>query len=323
MLSLLVPQFDKIQIQQYRYGYEQMPYTAFDPDLAVGEETIFEFQDLPRDTNTPYLALVNNLASTQTADLFLRFAGPGVTRTESTLCFPNGLLPVMPTRDNGERSTSKMALKWYNNTGGTVTNAQVNYVGALKELTTADKVLRGLPLSPQDLAYQKKFQIYQQGLRPVTVEETLTRIWRRSIVDEDFFTGVVNVGTTPTAIPRFTVPAGTVFVVHSLAASLPSGSVGNQVIFNLDRDNQNNHLQVFLDNAPGLGVPWPLWITAKNSIRITLQAQTATNNVAIRLGWYRVKITGLLSIVLGETAPDQLTGEERHLYELYRAGVVA
>ena len=48
-------------------------------------------------------------------------------------------------------------------------------------------------------------------------------------------------------------------------------------------------------------------------MRIVLQAQTATNNVVVRLGWYRVKITGLLSVVLGDTNPSALTGEDRHL----------
>ena len=323
MLSLAVPQFSHKQLQTYRYGYEQMPYTAWDPDLAVGEETIFEFQDLSQDTAVPYLALVNNLAATPTANVFLRLAGPGVPRQEATQCFPSGLAPVMAERDNGERSTSKMALKWFNNTGAVANNQQVNYVGALKALTTADKVLRGLPLTAEDRAYQKKFQIYLQGLRPLTVEETLTRIWRRSIVDEDFFTGVLNVGAAELSIPRFTVPAGTVFVIHSLAASIPSASVGNLVTLSLDRDTQENHMQVLLDNAPGLGTPWPLWITTKNTMRIVLQAQTATNNVVVRLGWYRVKITGLLSVVLGDTNPSALTGEDRHLYELLKAGVVA
>lgn len=317
-----VPQFVHNHIQNYKYWYEQQPYTAFDAGLVPGEEEIFEIQNLPADVG-PKMAIMGNVAASPTANLVVRVEGPVTVQNQSTLSFPSGLVPVMDGPDDGERSTSKIALKWLNNTGAVIDNTQVNYTGALKQLTTADKVMRGLPMDATDLRLQKKYQIYNQGLRPITIDEMKDRIWRRAILDEDFFTAAVNVGTTITYVPQFVVPSGTAFVLHRLAAVIPSASIGNMVSLSITRDTQQNHVEVLLDNAPGLNVPWPLWVTAKDSFQISYVAQAATNNVALRLSWYRVKITGLLSVVLGQTDPTELKGEEKELYDRVRAGVIA
>jgi hypothetical protein len=320
-----VPQFTHDQLQRYRYWYELHPYTAYDAALPPGEETIFEFQNLPSDVPNQ-LALLTHLGTTNTANISLRVDGPVTSRTENTTAFPSGLLPVMAGNEEGERSTTKMALKWLNNTGATATTVQqVNYAGALKQLTTADKVMRGLTLDATDLALQKKYQIYNQGLRPLTIEEMKDRIWRRAILDNDFLAATVDVGTTSLDIPPYTVPAGTVVVLHTLAVSIPSNAVGNFITLSIDRDTQRGQIQVLLDNAPtpGLLYPWPLWLTVTNSFAVHLIAQTATSGVSIRIGWYRVKITGLLSVVLGQTNPADLTGVEKELYDRLRAGVVA
>ena len=317
-----VNQFTHDVLQTYRYWYEQRPFTAWDPSLAPGEETIFEIQNLAGDVG-PQMAVMSHLATVPTTGVTLRVDGPANARSEVTTAFPPNLVPVMAGREEGERSTSKLALKWLNNTGAAVTNAQVNYAAALKQLTTADKVMRGLPLDATDQALQKKFQIYNQGLRPLSLEEMQDRIWRRTILDEDFLTATVTAGPTPVYIPQYTVPKGTVVVLHSLAASIPSGSVGNTITLTIARDTQQHVVEVLLDNAAGLQTIWPLWIAATQSFQVVYQAQTTTDNVSFRLGWYRVKITGLLSVVLGQSDPRELTGVEKDLWEKLRAGVIA
>lgn len=317
-----VPQFTRDQIQTYRYWYEAQPFTAFDPSLAAGQEEIFEIQNLADDV-VDQLAIISHVATNQQATVTLLLEGPTNTRNEYTAAMPPNLLPAMDSIRGGERSTSKIGLSWNNVTAAAVANMQTNYVGALKRLTTADKVMRGLPLNPTDQRLQKKFQIYNQGLRPLSIPEMLDRIWRRAIIDEDFVAIATDAATSTLALPEYRMPAGTVAVLHRLAGSIPAGDIGNQVQLILDRDSQKNHVEVLLDNAPGLQYPWPMWITAQNTFRISYKAQTATNGIAFRLHWYRVKITGLISVILGQSDPTELTGEELQLYERVRAGVIA
>lgn len=321
-LDTHVPQFVHNQIQTYRYWYELQPFTAYDPELSTGEETIFAIRNIPADVGS-HLAIMSHVAASQTEHVYLRMDGPVAVQSQYTKAFPSGLMPIMNGANDGLRSNTHLALKWNNNTGATVKPAQVNYAGALKRITTADKVLRGLPLDSTDKTLQKKYQIHNQGLRPITINEMLDRVWRRSIITEHVWSWTGTVGTSPTDVPVFTVPSGRVFVLHSLAGSMPSGSVGNMVMVSLDRDTQKNHVEVFVDNAPGLHQPFPMWVTARDSFQIAYQAQTSTDNVALRLAWYEVDITGLLSVVLGQTNPADLKGEERELYDRLRAGVVA
>ncbi len=321
-LDTSVPQFRHKQIQAYRYWYELQPYTAYDPELATGEETIFQIRNLPADVGE-YLAVVSHVAASRAESLYVRIDGPVTAHSQYTQAFPTGLVPTWQGPDDGLRSSTHLALKWNNNTGSTVKPAQLNYAGALKRLTTADKVIRGLPLDSTDRALQKKYQIYKQGLRPVTIPEMLDRLWRRAILTEHVWTWSGTVGTSPTDIPIFTTPKGTVFVLHALAGAMPSSDVGNRVMVSLSRDTQQNHCEVLVDNTPGLHVPWPLWITARDSFQITLQAQSSTDNVHLRLAWYEVEVTDLLSVVLGQTNPADLKGESKELYDRLRAGVVA
>lgn len=323
-LAAEVGQFEHHQLQTYQDWYEALPYTAYISHLSTSGEPIFTIQNLAKDTGQhESLALLSKVGATRTSDVYLHIDGPHKSRRVYTQSLPSGLTPFMAGSDDGERSASKLGLRWANNTGSTVTDQQANYVGALKRLTTADKVMRGHTLTTSDKHLQKKYQIHNQGLRPLTIREMQDRIWRRAILDEDVFSAVVDVGTSETDIPRFTVPSGQVYIVHSLAASIPSGDVGNRVVLKMDRDSQVDHVQVLLDNAPGMDHPWDMWMSARHDFRIKYMANTSTSSVAIRVGWYRVKVTGLISVVMGQSSVSDLSKEEQSIYEKLLAGVIA
>lgn len=322
-LAAEATQFIHQQIAQYRYWYERLPYTALAGSLPPLQSEIFSIQNVAKDTRRQGLAIVSGFAASPAANLLLQVTGPEKQTNEYTQAFPANLAPIAAGLEDGERSDSKLALTWINNSGAPITNAQANYYGAIKQLTTADRILRGLPLTTEDERLAKKFQLVGQGLHPLSLREMIQQGWLRSVVDEDYLTAVLDVGTTVTAIPPYTPPPGTVLVVHTIAAALPAGSVGNLVQLTIDRDNQDNHLTVLLDNAPGLATPWRPWMTATESLRFSLQAQTATAGVLLRIHWYRVKITGVLSVLIGQSLPEELPPIERDLYDKIRAGVIA
>lgn len=315
--------FDHNQMSTYRYWYELLPYTAFDPALPPGQEQIFSVQNVLQDTSHQQYAILSHLAATQTAGVALQVQGPKTLRSEALAAFPANLGSTLGGVDDGERSTGLLGLTLFNNTGAALPSAtQINYAGALKQLTVADKIIRGMTLTPAEKTLQAKYQMHGQGLRPNSIRNMLDRAWRSQILDEDFQTAVLDVGATSIPIGPFQPNPNEILVLHTIAAQMPSGSVGNLVQLTVRRDNQQNHLTMLLDNAAGLGQPFPIWMTAIQTLGFAVKAETATNNVAIRLGWYRVRLSLVLRIMLGLVSQDELPTQEADLWNQIRAGVL-
>jgi|GEM_PF-2063476 len=326
--------FQANQPTLYRNWYEKLPYTALDQALPPGEENLFLVEELAEHV-PDRLAILSDIATTNTnANVWLRIQGPANTVTQYTAAWPGGLQPVFTAPGDGVRSTSKLGLQWVNNTTAALTSPyQANYAVAVKQLTTADRLVRGLPVPPgsEDADLVTLYQLTQTTVRPMSLTEMLDRIWRRAIVSEEVWTTVTTVGTEVLNPPRISAPAGTVLVLHRIAAAVPSGSVGNLVQLTLDRDGQQGLVTMLLDNAPGLNQPWDVWVTAAKSWQPHLVAATATNNVTVRIEYYRVRLTALLDIIVGNTdihalraKPNKTLAEQQVVaqYNQIRAGVV-
>lgn len=323
-----VSTFRQVQEQVYRYGYERMPYTALDPALATGLESLITIQNAGKDTNYQGMAIVSDLAVTPTATVNLVLQGEASSRVLPTLGWNTGLEPALTAPDGGLRSTGKVSLQWQNNTGAALTTAQqLTFHGAVKRLTTADKVVQGLYqqapwwTATDERLYGQYPQI-AQGLRPLSIDEMLTAIFRRAIVDEvvQTWTFDANQALPAAQFGPYSVDTGYVYVWHSAAASFPSGSVGHGVILTAQRDTTQTLLEVFLDNAT-LQYPWRPWVIAEDSLGWSAAplGATATNGVTVRLAWYKVQITPLLQAWLN----PQASGVDPHLADKVMAGVYA
>ncbi len=326
-LATQATRFDHAQLAQYRYWYERLPYTAYDPGLAPNSTDIVTIHDLTADTQGRQLAMLGQLAATPTTNVSLQAQADAMARNWPTVGWPAGLAPIAADADDGLRSTQQLLLSASNATGASLTTPfQVNFSGALKTLSTADRLLRGLPLSARDHQLAAKFQLKPgEGLRPLSVAEALDHAFRRAILSEDWQTYTLTAGTSPAALPAITVPGGgnELAVLHTIAASIPSASVGNLVQLTLGRDSQTDHLTVLLDNAAGLGTPWTCWSTAIRRWQPSVQAATSTDNVVLRLGWYRVRFTTLLMGLFGLIDVRTADRATQDLLDRLEAGVLA
>lgn len=316
-------QFIHSQIQSYRYWYERLPYTALDMGLPPNEEDIIRSTNLATATNKTQMAFVSGLAATSASTVTIRLVADGTRATWPTAMWPANLVPLEARSDRAIRAWDTLHLSWFNNTTAALTNPiQFNYYGAMKTLTTADKLLYGLTdrLTPEDHRLIKKFAM-TDNLRPLTLREGLDHLFRRAIVQDVEQGYVVNAAATPVNWV-FTPRSDEILVWHTVAAGIPSGSIGNFISLDVNRDTQENHLSLLLDNAPGLGQPWRPWMVATQQMQFAVSAVTATSGVVVRLGYYRVRKTRLIQILLGLVHPSAMTAQDQHWQDQLTAGII-
>lgn len=311
------------QIQESRYWYERLPYTALDMALPTNNEDIIRSTNLATATNKLDMALISEIATTPANNVTVRAVIDGDRVTLPTQMWPGGLIPLETDSHRAYRAFDTLHVSWFNNgTTALTTPVQFNYYGAIKRLTTADKILYGLTnrFTPEDTQYIKKFAM-TDNLRPLTLHEGIDHIFRRAIVQDVEVGYVINPNATP--IPwTFTPRAGELLVWHTLAASIPSGSVGNFITLQVNRDTQEDHLSLLLDNTPGLQQPWRPWMVAIQDMTFQVSAITATTGVVVRFGYYRVKKTRLIQILLGLLHSSEMTAQDRHWQDQLNAGII-
>lgn len=325
--------FNREQMARARYYYERLPYTALDPALSVLETPLVDESNIAEDVGADKLAVISRISVTNTPAVNLTVAGDKISRQESTAAFPPNFEPVMAGDNDGERSQGILKLAWNNISGATASaTQQVTFHGAVKQLTVAEKILRGYTLTTAEQALAAQFKLggptdtFPPGTRPFSQQEMLEQVWGRYVVDEDFVAyAYPSVGTVPVpfASARPNKPGEEVLVWHTLAGGLAdSADVGKGVQLTLKRDEQTNLNTVLLDNASPV-FPMRPWVTALNTLQWTLSAQQATAGaVVIRVHWYRIRLTNVLRVILGLAPVRDLQGPDKTLYDQIRAGVV-
>jgi len=325
--------FNREQMQKARYWYERLPYTVLDPSLAPLQTPLVNETQLDEDVPNR-LVIVSRLSASTAAGVSWNITLERRTWQEAVAAFPPALEPLAAGEDDGWRTHTTLQLVLVNGTGAALSSVfQATYHGAVKQLTVAEKQFYGVPLTPMEQALAEQYGVARlppqgwAGLRPLSLGEQLTLLWRRAIVEEQFQAYVFPTVGTGSAQPFLTVspehPGDEVLVWHTAGGGLANSSdVGKGVQLSTRRDNQDALNVVLLDNAAP-AFPWRPWVTATSRFQWTVSAQTATTGaVAVRLHWYRVRLTPVLRVVLGLAPAEDLAGPDRQLYDLIRVGVV-
>lgn len=316
------PQLNHQQISGSRFWLERLPYTALDTALPVNTEEIFSVVNLKKDTgNGKQMALITGVTATPTANVSLELATDRDSASWPTAVFTADV-PIAADDNRAFRALNKMSLKWVNNTGATLTTPmQTNYYGTMKTLTTADKLLYGVT----DLTAQDKQLIAEFGLTdnlyPRPLHVGLDNIFRHAIVQNVEEMVSVNVTATPSTW-TILVPSDQIYIWHTLGAEIPAGSVGHYLNWTVTRDDQVNRAAFYLDNTLGLANPWKPWMVATEQISFGLSAVTATNNVLVRWGYYKVKKTRIIQALLGLIPAEDLSTLETKWYHQLLAGIL-
>lgn len=312
--------FDNAQLQRATPNfYEKLPYTALYTTLQQANSVVTQISDVFKASNNQGMAIVSDLAATQEESVDILLYQESNSRQISSEAMPPSLAPIMnKSMDSGMRATKKIGVTVANNTGATPSNYQVNFMGSVKRLTVADKVLRGLPLSSYEQGLAKKFQIGNQGTQPPSLTRSMQRAFYGQILDEYAYGWRESANASVLPITNEVPDAGEILVITSLAASAP---VGNQVTLTLERDNDNGYVSILADNM-SLSQPFDVWIPVQRHYTLSLSSIVSTASVPIRMTVLRIKLSTILQAMFGLLDVSELKGEELTLYEKIISGKV-
>lgn len=311
--------FDDSQAQIARYWYERVPYTSYIAALLPGKTNIFSATDISTATEGKKIGILGNLAMTQAAYVQLATESAGNTRLTAAAAYPPSLQPVMTAADDGIRSSRALGIYLTNSSGAVVNNAQINYTVAVKDLTIADKVLRNMPLSAAEQSIQQKYQIGQQGIRPLAISKSLQQNWLSRVLSEEIYGYQQAVTSSPTTLENLVPGHNELLVITSIA--MGGVPVGNQVTLTIQRDSDVGYVSILGDNL-SLQYPLSVWIPATRQFSIGISAITATAAATVRLTVKRLALSTVLQALFGKLNPAHLSREDLHLYEQVIAGVV-
>lgn len=315
-------QFNDTQIGLIRYFYEKLPYTSYYSSLTSGGTTVNQVRDASSaNKHGEFMSITSDIAVTQNTGVDILLYGAANNINNSTDAYPPNLSTTMNHKDAGIRSTKSSSITLQNNTGASISGFQVNYCGAGKKLSVADKVLRGLPIQDSfEQMLQNKFRIQGQGLRPLSVSRMLDQVFMSQILDNvSYAQSLSSVTSSVQTVFNLQAAHNTVLVVRSIASQ---ATIGNLVSINIARDNQDNYVSILADNM-SLDNPIPVWIPVMNSLSLTMSAVTTTANVPVYLSVYHIKLSTVIKALFGMLNYNSLSGEDKTLYEQVLAGVIA
>lgn len=312
--------FDGAQAQLTKYFYERLPYTFYTPSLPVGKTTLFTASDLSASTEGKKMGITAGIATTQAALVSIvaeSAANPEVTATSA---YPPLLGPSDNGPDDGVRSTGALGLYVTNGSGAAIANYQANYTVAVKQLTVADKILRGIALTPQENDLANRFQLGNQGIYPISISRSLENVWKSRMISKKPYGYQFPASQAPLPLTNLVPLTGEILVVTSIA--MGGVPIGNQVSLTIQRDTDSNYVSILGDNL-SLDNPMSVWIPATKSLSFALSAVTTTAAVEVRFEVARIRTSFILETMFGKIDRHTLSGVDLHLYEQVIAGVIA
>jgi len=263
---------------------------------------------------------VSGLAVTPISGISLETLSGRHVRLLNTLAFPTGLAPILSGPNDGIRDTSKISLSILNSSGSAAANLYCTYLGGVKQLTTAEKVMLGVPLTSEDRRLVAKYHIGEQGFRPFALERSLQTAWYSRIVSQDAYAYVLNASPSLSTFENLSPGPDEIVVLTSLAiGNCPAGNLVNLVI---NRDSDLSYVSILGDTL-SLDQPFSTWIPARSNLAFQLTASTSTTGVAIRFTALRIKLSLVLRVLFGELTPTDMSEiGDRELYDQVVAGTV-
>ncbi len=311
-------QFSTAQLGYAVYGFEKLPYTSLTAQVPTGESLVFSVNQIDSHTNHQKLAILSDLAVTQASGLRLAVAHQSDNQQFSTAAFPGGLAPLLTHPDAGFRSTQALGLSLQNNNAATLDNVQVNYAVAVRRMTVAEKLLRGVPLTHEESDLAAKYLQGGIGVHPHALSQTLERVFLGRVVDERLVSLTSDVSSTPTTVLSLSPASSEILIVRSVASNAP---VGNLVTVSITADDREGYCQVLADNM-SLEQPFSSWIVASNNLYVQLSSVTSTNSVPLQMSILRVRVSLLIQALLGLVNRLELSGRDLEVYDKVRAGAM-
>lgn len=307
---------------QFKYAkyHERLYYTYGPVTLATGRTTIFDVQ-FGQSGSPTREAILDSIAVTQNASVQLQWTYDDRHSDSSqgwTDAFPAGLRPV---EGLNIRAFNHLSLA-VNNTGSPVANFILVYTVTVRDLTIADKLLEGMPLSPEDSSLvnslppsngqtglQQLQALIQGGTMPIAFRRAYdATILNRRLPDMTLLTPVhVTVGSnTAAATLSYRPEQGAFLMLEELALEgAPNMTVS------IDRDGVLDYMnvngQAYTQSSDN---PWrPILFVTQS---IVFHFSGAAGTYPARIGLRQYRLSDLMAIRLGMTqTPDSLLAKVR------------
>lgn len=310
--------FTDQQVTNAVYGYEKVPYT-FLGTLATGRTNIATIQNVATASNGEKMAILGDLAPDTASKTQLVVGTVGRTRQMSADAFPGTLTPINTYAGNGFRSTGILSLYALNNGTASITGYGLNYTGTVKPLTTADKLLRGLALTPEDHRLAVKYGLSNNGKYPLSMENSLRDTFYNQVIQEDVFAFTQDTSAgSPTPVETEFVNEQEVLIITKLSAS---GTTGQGLTLTINRDTNLTYVSLAVDNMTSQTFE-DVWIPATSQLVFQLTSTTALTSVNVLMTVLRVHRSPIVKAKMNLLNPHGLTGVEAELYDQARAGVI-
>ncbi len=179
----------------------------------------------------------------------------------------------------------------------------------VQNLTIADKLKLGIPLTNDEKAIDKEFSIsstVEKGLLPLPLEQQIEREYRSQLLSEETHGRTINVTATSQLVETIYPKAGQFLVLTKLAAT--PGDADDNIRISISRDTDANYITDLKPYAVGLERELSCFIPALNELSLNIIAARAVT-VYIRYTILKVKLSNLLRCRFGLMSKEEAPGD--------------
>lgn len=197
---------------------------------------------------------------------------------------------------------------------------QVHFGLWVSDLTIADKIKLGVPLTPEEQRIDRALGIAEQvqrGLLPVPLDHLLLR--EHDVLDR-FFTGdavTIPGGPVPSTAFQWFTETGQVIILRRMWLS--PGTAADNIQVEIHRDNESPYVVFPAFAAMTFDRPVECWIPALRELRVLLRSSATVVGYVFRLELLRVRLTNVLRARWGLAGPREV-GQE--LWDQVRGGML-
>jgi len=197
----------------------------------------------------------------------------------------------------------------YNTTALLIPSFRTSYGVWVQRLTIADKLKFGVPLTNDEKAMDKKFDVastVEKGLLPLPLEQQIEREYRSQLISIETHGRTIDVTATSQVVETMYPKSGNFLVLTKIAATpwLPA----DDVRISISRDNDANYITDLKTYAVGLERDLNCFIPAMSELALNIIA-TVPQTVSIRYTIWKVKLSNLLRCRFGLMSEEEAPGD--------------
>lgn len=305
-------------INRVKYPPELLPDAVFN-DITASTEVSPPILDLRRISGR--LLRLSEIAVERDAQVELRINNDGIG-LHSAYNVAGGFFDLISTVSPYANNFQMLARdRLYYNLFATAgkTAFRTSFGVWVQNLTIADKLKLGIPLTSEERAIDKEFGIsstVEKGLLPLPLEQQIEREYRSQLISEETHGRTMNVTTTSQLVETIYPRAGQFLVLTKLAAT--AGSAANNIRISISRDTDADYITDLKSYAVDLERELSCFIPALSELSLNIIAAGAVT-VYIRYTILKVKLSNLLKCRFGLMSKEEAPGD---VYDKVLGGIL-